>query len=856
LAALVAVLAAVVLVGAGIGLMASVARDLPSVSNLSQFTESSMIYDRYGRPVTTLWGQKAIPVPLSAIPKSVQDAVIATEDHRFYQDSGIDIVGIVRSALADLLHGGAVQGGSTITEQLAKIHYLSNEKTITRKIKEVLLGLEIAHAYTKAEILDDYLNQVYLGQGAFGVDAASLTYFGKPVSQVTLAQAALLAGLPQAPSYYDPFTNLKAAKARQWQVLENMVRYGYITQAEADAAYRAPLGLVRPNETAAYKYPYFVDAVVEDLLKKGFSMDEILNGGLQIYTTLDPRYQKAAEDAVAKVMNPAFGTPNPLSTPEPEAAVAVVDPHNGYVLALVGGRTHPGVLLENRATQMYRQTGSAIKPLAEYSAALAEGLTEGTVVDDIPFMLVNGRPWPQNDDHIYRGRITYKDAIAFSDNNAAVRVLERVGLDAAFNFATQKYGLPLIASGPRNDRNLAFGIGGLTRGVTPLEMADAYATFDNHGVRPVPILVTKVVAPDGNVLFQATPRAVPVLTPQQAYIMTDMLEAVVQYGTGVPAQIGRPVAGKTGTSENGRDGWFIGYTPQAVAAVWEGYDDGRPQPGVFGATYAAPIWRDLMAEALAGQPVENFARPPGIVTVAIDTKSGDLPSPLTPPAFVKPYLFIQGTQPTQVSNVWVQATVDALHPNLLWAPDCLPDPPETKVFLERPTDLMPHEPLPVDAKLWVPTKYCDGQAGGGQGPGTTPGQGQGQGPGPSGQGQGQGQAVTLQTVIRSGALSPPALTVPAGASVTWVVQNQDAVDYTFSTNAFALQGSAQDIPAGQSAVFTFPAPAPGTYTFQLAPTGGGPPLTGTLTVSSPPSNGQGGPGGANTGPTTGGSGSP
>lgn len=837
MALLVTGVVAALLLGFGAVLTVSVARDLPSIQYLSTAPVSSTIYDRYGQPVTTLWGQQSIPVPLSEIPKVLQDAVIATEDHRFYQNSGIDFVGILRSIVADLVHGSPVQGASTITEQLAKIHYLNNQKSLTRKIKEIILGLEIAHAYTKSEILDDYLNQVYLGQGAFGVQAASLTYFGKPVKDINLAQAALLAGLPQAPSYYDPFTNFKAAKARQAQVLANMVKYGYITPAQARAAYRAPLGLRQSQGGTSYPYPYFVDAVVEDLLQHGFSMNQILNGGLQIYTTLDPRWQRAAEDAIARVMNRAFGTPNPNTVPEPEAAAVVIDPRNGYVLALVGGRTHPGILVENRATQMYRQTGSAIKPLAEYSAALAEGLTEGTVVDDIPNILVHGKPWPHNDDGIYRGRITYKVALAISDNNAAIHVLERVGLNQAFDFATQKYGLPLLPS----DHNLAFGIGGLSRGVTPLQMADAYATFDNHGVRPTPILVTKVLSPNGSLLYSDTPHFIPVLTPQQAYIMTDMLEAVVQMGTGVPAQIGRPAAGKTGTSENGRDGWFVGYVPQAVAAVWEGYDSGQTQPGVFGATYAAPIWRDLMLQALRHQPVESFPRPPGIISVDIDTKSGLLPSPLTPKQYIQPYLFIAGTQPTTMSNLWVQVTVDALHPNLLWSPACLPDPPETKVFLARPTNLIPGEPLPIDAKLWPPTRTCSG---------APPPAGTASG----GNGNANGATNAVTMIIQNDAISPTSFSVPEGATVTWTIENTDAVPYNLSTPAFT-NGSAT-VPANQTIVLTFTAGQAGTYPFSLAPPpGSGQPITGSFTVvPTNHTNGSTAPSPGGTAPSPGGSG--
>lgn len=796
-----------------------ITRTLPNVNTLANQTRSSVIYDRNGQPVTFLWGQTSIPVSLSQIPTSLQDAIVATEDNRFYQNSGIDFRSIIRSALADVIHLGASQGGSTITEQLAKIHYLTNEKTITRKIAEVLLGIEIAHTYTKHEILRMYLNQVYLGEGASGVAAAARIYFNEPVSKLTLAQSALIAGLPKAPSAYDPFVHLSAAKARQGVVLQNMVTYGYITQAQANAAFHAPLNFNRGilNVTTRYPDPWFVDSVVNFLLKHGFSMHELSTGGLKIYTTLDPAIQADADQAVADVMNKGFPPPkNSSAAPlEPEAAVVVMDPRNGYVLAIVGGRQHTNILGFNRATDAHRQPGSSIKPLVEYPTAIEDGYTQASVIDDGPWMLVNNKPWPQNDNHQYLGRITLQDALAQSDNNAAVRLLKMVGIKNGYDTATKQFGLQLVGSGKYNDMTLAMGIGGLTNGVSPLEMAAAYSTYATEGYRPTPLLVTKVVAPDGQILLQDAPHLAPELNRQVAYIMIQMMEAVIQYGTGQGGQLGRPEAGKTGTAENGQDGWFIGFVPQLVTAVWEGYDTPKPQNGVFGATYALPIWTEIMKKALANVPAQDFPQPSGIVQANVDLKSGLLPSPLTPPADISTFDFISGTQPTAQSQVWVSETVDAQHPTELWAPDCAPDTPETGVFLQPPTDILlgPTLPLPHDANLWAPTTYCDGTSTSG-GP-TTPN--------------------TYTITIQAGQATPTNLTVTQGSTISLTITNSDNNAYSFVFPFFGV--GVQTIPQQGSDTVTFTPTQQGPFNFTITPIGPGTPITGTINVSPAPNGG-------------------
>ncbi len=843
------------LVLAGAYLTIRVITTLPSVNTVGQESTRSVIYDLAGQPVSYLWGQAAQPVPLSEIPIDLQDAIIATEDHAFYQNSGIDLKSIVRAALADLTHRAAVQGASTITEQLAKIHYLSNQKTLTRKIAEVILGLEIAHTYTKAQILDMYLNQVYLGEGATGVADASQVYFNKPVSQLTLGQAALIAGLPQAPSYLDPFVNLTAAVARQHVVLQNMVHYGYITEAQAQAAASAPLDLSHGTlaSTTNYPYPWYVDTVVSTLLSHGFSMNQLLYGGLKIYTPLVPSIENDATNAVATVMNKAFGPIQPGVVPNNEAAVIVIDPHNGYVEAVVGGRVHNTILAFNRATQAYRQTGSAIKPLAEYTTAILQGYTPGTIIDDGIWMFHNGVPWPQNDSKRYLGRITMQRALSLSDNNASVRLLSMVGIHNAFVTATQIFGLPLVAQGVRNDQTLAMGIGGLTKGVTPMQMAEAYTVFPNEGYRAIPIVVTKVVSPTGQVLFTDAPQLIHVLSAQVSYVMIKMMERMFVYGTARSPllQINRPAAGKTGTTNRATDGWFIAFTPQLETVVWEGTDNNATQPGVYGATHAGPIWADLMRQVVANMPVEHFPRPPGIVQVTIDTKSGMLPSPLTPrqynPVWLgyvvsNHYFYINGTQPTQQSNVWIQVQVDSADTSLLWTPGC-PSPPVTKVFLTRPTDIMtgPGMQLPIDSVLWPPTQSCTS--------GTTP----------------PASTPSSATVfIQNGAATPTAISTTVGTTFSLTLQNADNVPYTFTLPAFGV--GTQTVGANTSLTMTMNANQAGTYGWTLSPTNGATPtINGTLTVepaassstppsggsSSSPSSGSPSSGGSSTSPSSG-----
>ncbi|MCL6563275.1 MAG: PBP1A family penicillin-binding protein [Firmicutes bacterium] len=747
----VALLTILVLFLVGMGTAGVVAyqalRGLPPIQNLvtlSAAGQDSVVYDRYGQPVATLHGAvNRTDVPLDQIAPVMQQAIIAIEDHNFYQNPGFDWKSILRAAFVDLIARRPVQGASTITEQLAKDLYLSNQKTLQRKIQEFVIGLELARTYTKPQILDMYLNEVYFGNGASGIAAASRAYFDESPSQLTLAQAALLAGLPQAPSLYNPLVNYNLAKQRQLQVLQAMVRYHDITEAQAQAAYAAPLNLRPTNPSSGqqmYPYPWYIDAVIQYLEQNHFTMNQIMNGGLKIYTALDPKVYNIAQQAVTYWMDYNFGR-SKNAVPNHQAAVMVEDPHTGYVLAVIGGRTHVGAFPENFALDAKRSSGSAIKPLIDYTPAIAKGYTQMSVIQDVPiFQNVDGqRWWPENDDHIYRGYIDLRDALAISDNDVAVHLLNDIGLSYGFNFAVQKFGLPLSPS----DEQLGAAIGGLKQGVTVYDMTQAYATLANGGVRMQPIWVTKVVNQYGAVIYQDVPHGTPEFSPQVAYIVTQMLERVLNptplpgigpnaYPTGMNLGIGRPAAGKTGTSNNAADAWFIGYTPQLVCGVWEGNKNGPiPQPytasgkgPAYGAVAAGPIWQQIMEQTDSALqiPPSDFPRPTGLVYVPnVSITSGKIASQYTPKEDIQGAWFIQGTQPTEVGNTHFLVKVAANEPNRLWQPGC--GPYVESVFLRPESDWHPGVPMPWDSRYWPPTETCTGGTGPSGGPPLPPGLG-------------------------------------------------------------------------------------------------------------------------------------
>jgi penicillin-binding protein 1A len=672
-------------------------KDIPAFDpNQLEGSFSTLLYDKNGQIITEIGLQNRIPVKLSAIPLEVQNAFLAAEDVRFYEHIGVDPRAIARALYHNLRGGGIQEGGSTITQQLAKNCFLTPEQTLKRKIQEAILALEIERHYRKQEILELYLNHIYFGEGAYGIQAAAKTYFDKDVSELTLSEGALLAGLPKAPSLYSPIRNPEAAINRRNVVLDSMARYGFITAAAAQAAKAEPLNL-KPGKVAGKKYPYsyFVDYVTDELVER-YGVNQVFRGGLKVYTTLDPRIQEIAEQALADPKNFPPSYRDAAGQLEPQGAVVVIDPHTGQIRALVGGREYTHQRGLNRATDIHRQPGSAFKPIIAYAPAIEYlGYGPATVVDDVPVQF--GGYQPKNYDGQYRGLITLRTALTHSINIPAVKLLNSVGLQKAINFAS-RFGFEFS---PGNE-GLSLALGGLHKGVTPLQMAQAYAAFANQGVYVTPTAITRVETRNGVVLDEFKPKMVRVMKPTTAYLITDMLRSAVEYGTGTRARLGsRPVAGKTGTTDDSKDIWFCGYTPELVAVVWIGHDIPREMPREYGGRYPALIWHQIMSKALQGTPIQNFARPPGIVVATVDKKSGLLPGPLTPPNEQVTDLFAAGTVPTKVDDTRVLVEICAAS-GLLATENC----PEriTKVMIRRPYSV---PPFVKDYAERVPTERCN-----------------------------------------------------------------------------------------------------------------------------------------------------
>lgn len=623
----------VVLLGAGIvaGLIASYSRDLPDISRMADYqpSRSTRVFARDGTLLADLYKENRIWVPIEQIPIPVRNAFIATEDQHFYQHHGVDFGGILRAALADWRHE-QFQGASTITQQLARRLFLSDQVSIARKVQEVLLAIEIERFYTKDEILERYLNIIYFGSGAYGIQAAAHTYFGKDVAKLSISQAAMLAGLPAAPSDYSPFVSLDRAKERQQHVLERMVASGFVSQQQMDDELARPLGLIdeRPTGLQSYKYPYFTTYVTH-LLEAQFGTQATFEGGLQVHTTMDPRIQRAAEHAVdwgitqGKAEGIGAG----------EGALVAIRPATGEILAMVGGAG--GFSLNNqfnRAWQSRRQPGSSFKAYV-YTAAIDSGMPPTATVDDSPvsYPMGDGTRWaPEDDDHRFLGPVSLRYALAQSRNVVSVKLAQQLGIDRVIEYA-KRMGVksPLEA-------NLSLALG--TSGVSPLDQAAGYATLANAGIHIDPTPIRVVRDSFGTAVLDDTyPQQTEVISAGTAYIVTSMLESVINEGTGYPnAIIGRPAAGKTGTTTDFRDAWFVGFTPDLVAAVWIGNDNYRRMNESYGGNIPARIWARFMKEALAGTPPRDFAFPAGEVRRVTLCGSG------------RSEVFLSGSEPSHV----------------------------------------------------------------------------------------------------------------------------------------------------------------------------------------------------------------
>lgn len=480
-----------------------------------------------------------------------------------------------------------------------------------RKIQEMFLALQLERQYTKQEILELYMNQIYFGQGAYGVQAAARTYFGKDVKDLTLNECAMLAGIPKSPNYYSPLNNLDAANERKTVVLDQMVKYGYISPSEAYAAKKEPLTLAKNNSDEGDGPSYFVDYVLQ-LMSEKYGDDAIYKDGLQIYTTIDMDLQAAAEDAMQNL--PTYFT-DANGIVQPQGALVAIDPHTGYICAMVGGR---GTDQFNRAAQAVRQPGSAFKPFV-FAAALENNYTPDSIIDDKP---LNIDGWePQNYSRNFSGKVRLRDVVRWSLNVPTVRIAQDIGIEKAIYYAQQMGISTFVMDGATSDRNLAIALGGMTRGVTPLELTSAYGTFANRGVHVEPIAIIRVVSRTGKVLEEAQRKERNVISAANAATMTAMMEEVILRGTGTRADIGRPAAGKTGTTSDYHDAWFVGYTPDLVAGVWIGNDSVGDLNGMAGGTTPAAIWQSFMLRAHAGRPVRHFDSSPSFEA----SSSSDLP---------------------------------------------------------------------------------------------------------------------------------------------------------------------------------------------------------------------------------------
>ncbi|HPX80955.1 MAG TPA: PBP1A family penicillin-binding protein [Syntrophales bacterium] len=593
--------------------------ELPSVDTLKDYRPSiaTRIYADNNELVDEFFLEDRKIIKVAELPNFVVQAFVAAEDSRFFEHRGIDIQSISRAFLKNLWAGRIVQGGSTITQQVAKSLYLSPEKRYIRKIKEAILAYKIDRYLTKEEILNLYLNHIYLGHGTYGVEAAAQGYFGKSARHLTLPEAAMLAGLPKAPSTYSPFTHFDRARQRQSYVLERMVEDGYITGADQERALNTPLTLrsVRPKEKIA---PYFVEHIRRYVVEK-YGSDVLYREGLEVYTTLNIEAQKAAREAVERGLR-ELEQRQGYETGLVQGALVSMDVKTGAIKALVGGREFSKSEF-NRATQSRRQPGSAFKPFI-YTAAFDKGLTPSSHFVDAPISFPDpsqpGGLWqPKNFDGKFTGATTLRNAIVQSRNVITIKVLQDIGVDYAASYANV-----MGISSPLS-RNLSLALG--SSGVTLLEMVRAYGVLANQGRRTTPYFITKIVDRTGHIFEENQPKVEQVIDPRIAFITAYIMQDVVESGTGRRVKsIGRPVAGKTGTTNDVRDAWFMGFTPSLITGVWVGFDQERSLGHQeVGGRAAAPIWLYFMSQSLAGQPIETFPVPEGIVFVKVNPKTGE-----------------------------------------------------------------------------------------------------------------------------------------------------------------------------------------------------------------------------------------
>lgn len=569
---------------------------IPPIANLSDFKPNMVtkFLSADGEVIKTFNACTFSKVEANQIPKELKEAIVATEDKNFYNHPGYDLCGVARSMIENTIAGHVVQGGSTITQQLSRMLFLSNEQSYTRKIKEIIIAAQIEKSINKDQILTMYLNNVYLGSGAYGVEGAAQIYFAKHLDQLTLAEMALIAGLPQAPSVYSPFNNPDLAIKRRNQVLQRMYRMKYIDKDMMDRAMAEKLHLTSmPQSYLLNKAPYFCDMVMRELEKLGFTEQEISQGGYKIVTTLDYKTQVKANEAIVSELN-AYG----LRGDKNQAAVFAFSPVDGRILAYAGGKDYSKSQYD-RVTQAVRPPGSAFKPFI-YTAAVEKGVSPNDLIDDKPFTA--GTWTPHNYGNRYRGQIPVYKALMISSNVCAARLIQYVGVRAVIQIAR----IMGITTPLEYDYTIALG----SNGVKLYELTRAYGIYANGGFKVEPYGIERIESSRGKVLYSASrPRITKVLSSDTAATMTAMLRTVIEHGTGMAANIGRPAAGKTGTTDDYKDAWFVGYTPSVVMGVWVGNDDNTKMGGLTGGTVPALIWRDIMRVAAESIGSDDFQYP-------------------------------------------------------------------------------------------------------------------------------------------------------------------------------------------------------------------------------------------------------
>lgn len=717
------ILLGIIGVTSGIGVINAMVDSSPELDELLLNIEpegfKSFIYDQDGNELQELYGTSAnrVYVEYDQIPEYLSYAYVAIEDERFFEHNGVDIQSVIRAGVSMITENrfSNPEGASTITQQVIKNNVLTTEVTIERKVQEMNLAIQLEENYTKEEILELYMNTIANGNGTNGVQTASNLYFGKDVWDISLGEAAVLAAITNNPVKYNPISNPENNRDRAVRILDKLLEQEYITQSEYDIAFAedvySNVEVTTQTTLVSSPYSYFVDetitSVVNDLVvEQGYTEAQAYNlvyyGGISIYATQDLDFQTTMDDVFNDDDNfPTIENSEDEDVSEPQAAMVIMDPNTGYVKALTGGRGEKeGSQTFNRATEALRQPGSTFKVLAAYLPAIDAGdYSLATVIDDVPLdiEMSNGTTYsPKNWYSEYKGLSNVREGIVYSMNILAVKTIFDIGIDVAFDYLldlgfTSIHEEIEINDQIYTDKTLSLPLGGLTEGVTPLELSGAYSAIQNGGTYVEPIFYTKVLDGQGNIILENEPETRTVMKDTTAFLLTDAMKSVVDYGTGTPVQfdeIDMELAGKTGTTSSNKDLWFAGYSPYYTAVVWMGHDD--PEEMNYNTAYHKSLWKEVMEEVHKDLPYKEFEMPNGIVQVEVCSESGLLPSEACEHdergSSVHYEYFTTGTVPTETCDVHVEVEICDVS-GLLATEYCPEDTTHTHVYIDRPTPL-------------------------------------------------------------------------------------------------------------------------------------------------------------------------